>query len=139
MKKVWVNRFNADGTLKPMSEWVQRECAERYTHTYPLLNGGHGFDGGGLPAHHCFISTFGKIAESGFFYEYIGNQRGDGWLYVADDEMPMCYVEVWTSDGCDYDKDYVDIDSNTGEEYFANSGESVICWQPIQKPKYIIN
>ena len=139
MKKIWVNRFNADGSCKPMSEWVQRECAERYTHTYPLLNGGHGFDGGGLPAHHCFISSFGKIAESGFFYEYIGGQRGDGWLYVADGEMPLCLTEVWISDGCDYDKDYVDIDSNTGEEYFANSGESVICWQPIQKPKYIIN
>ena len=137
MKTVWVNRHNADGSMKPMSEWVQRECMERYTHTYPFLNGGHGFDGGGLPAHHCFISTFGKIAESGFFYEYIGNQRGDGWLYVADGEMPLCLTEVWISDGCDYDKDYVDIDSNTGAEYFANSGDSVVCWQPIQPPKHL--
>ena len=137
MKTVWVNRHNADGSYKPMNEWVQRECAERYTHTYPLLNGGHGFDGGGLPAHHCFIGTFGKIAESGFFYEYIGNQRGDGWFYVADGDLPLCLTEVWISDGCDYDKDYVDIDSNTGADYFANSGDSVVCWQPIQPAKYL--
>lgn len=137
MKKVWVNRFNTDGSLKPISEWVQRECMERYTHTYPLLNDGHGFDGGGLPAHHCFISSFGKIAESGFFYEYIGDQRGDGWFYVADGEMPLCLTEVWISDGYDYDKDYVDIDSNTGADYFANSGDSVVCWQPIQPAKYL--
>ena len=135
MKKVWVNRFNTDGSLKPISEWVQRECMERYTHTYPFLNGGHGFDGGGLPAHHCFISSFGKIAESGFFYEYIGDQRGDGWLYVADGEMPPSLTDVWISDGCDYDKDHVDIDSNTGAEYFVNSGDGVICWQPIQRPQ----
>ena len=135
MKKVWVNRFNTDGSLKPISEWVQRECMERYTHTYPLLNEGHGFDGGGLPAHHCFISSFGKIAESGFFYEYIGDQRGDGWFYVADGEMPPSLTEVWISDGWDYDKDHVDIDSNTGAEYFVNSGDGVICWQPIQRPQ----
>ena len=135
MKTVWVNRHNADGSMKPMSEWVQRECMERYTHTYPSLNGGHGFDGGGLPAHHCFISTFGKIAESGFFYEYIGDQRGDAWFYVADGEMPPSLTDVWISDGYDYDKDHVDIDSNTSTEYFVNSGDSVICWQPIQRPQ----
>ena len=137
MKKVWVNRFNADGTLKPTSEWVQRECAERYTHTYPFLNGGHGFDGGGLPAHHCFISTFGKIAESGFFYEYIGNQRGDGWFYVADGDLPPhSYSEnilAHTSTG-----EYAIIvswlyNSRTVEVIYGKP----ICWQPIQQPKFI--
>ena len=137
MKTVWVNRFNADGSYKPMSEWVQRECMERYTHTYPSLNGGHGFDGGGLPAHHCFISTFGKIAESGFFYEYIGNQRGDGWFYVEDDDLPPhSYSEnilAHTSTG-----EYAIIVawlcfSRTVEESYGK----LICWQPIQQPKFI--
>ena len=137
MKTVWVNRHNADGSMKPMSEWVQRECMERYTHTYPLLNGGHGFDGGGLPAHHCFISTFGKIAESGFFYEYIGNQRGDGWFYVADGDLPPhSYSEnilAHTSTG-----EYAIIVawlcfSRTVEESYGK----LICWQPIQQPKFI--
>ena len=138
MKTVWVNRFNADGSCKPMSEWVQRECAERYTHTYPMANGEQGFDSGGLPNRNCFLTEFGTIRDSGrFFYEYIGNQRGDGWFYVADGEMPLCLTEVWTFDDCDYDKDYVDIDSDTGAEYFANSGDSVICWQPIQPAKHL--
>ena len=137
MKTVWVNRHNADGSMKPMSEWVQRECMERYTHTYPSLNGGHGFDGGGLPAHHCFISTFGKIAESGFFYEYIGNQRGDGWFYVADGDLPPhSYSEnvlAHTSTG-----EYAIIVawlyfSRTIEESYGKP----ICWQPIQQPKFI--
>ena len=137
MKKVWVNRFNTDDSLKPISEWVQRECMERYTHTHPSLNGGHGFDGGGLPAHHCFISTFGKIAESGFFYEYIGNQRGDGWFYVADGDLPPhSYSEnvlAHTSTG-----EYAIIVawlyfSRTIEESYGKP----ICWQPIQQPKFI--
>ena len=137
MKTVWVNRHNADGSYKPMNEWVQRECAERYTHTFPLLNGGHGFDGGGLPAHHCFISTFGKIAESGFFYEYIGNQRGDGWFYVADGDLPPhSYSEnilAHTSTG-----EYAIIVawlcfSRTVEDSYGK----LICWQPIQQPKFI--
>lgn len=137
MRKVWVNRLNADGTLKPMSEWVQCECAERYTHTYPLLNDGHGFDGGGLPAHHCFISSFGKIAESGFFYEYIGDQRGDGWFYVADGDLPPdSYSEnifAHTSTG-----EYLVIASWL---YNSHKVEVIygkpICWQPIQPPKYL--
>ena len=137
MKTVWVNRHNADGSMKPMSEWVQRECMERYTHTHPSLNGGHGFDGGGLPAHHCFISTFGKIAESGFFYEYIGNQRGDGWFYVADGDLPPhSYSEnilAHTSTG-----EYAIIvawlyNSRTVEAIYGKP----ICWQPIQQPKFI--
>ena len=137
MKTVWVNRHNADGSYKPMSEWVQRECMERYTHTYPLLNDGHGFDGGGLPAHHCFISSFGKIAESGFFYEYIGDQRGDGWFYVADGDLPPhSYSEnilAHTSTG-----EYAIIVawlcfSRTVEESYGK----LICWQPIQQPKFI--
>ena len=135
MKLVWVNRFNADGSIKPMSEWVQRECMERYTHTYPFLNGGHGFDGGGLPAHHCFISSFGKIAESGFFYEYIGDQRGDGWLYVADGDLPpienhaiLCHDDV----GVRLMMPEALHKPNTWEHQ-----NKVKCWQPIQPPKHL--
>ena len=127
MKKVWVNRFNADGPIKPMSEWQQRVVHETTTHI--MLDGECIYQG----IHNNTLTSNGRSG----IHEYIGNQRGDGWLYVADDEMPMCYVEVWTFDGCDYDKDYVDIDSNTGEEYFANSGDSVVCWQPIQPPKHL--
>ena len=125
MKTVWVNRFNADGTVKPMSEWQQRAVHDTTTHI--MLEGERIFQG----THDNTLTSNGRSG----IHEYIGNQRGDGWLYVADDEMPMCYVEVWTSDGCDYDKDHVDIDSNTGAEYFVNSGDGVICWQPIQRPQ----
>ena len=145
MKKVWVNRFNADGTLKPMSEWVQRECAERYTHTYPLLNDGHGFDGGGLPAHHCFISSFGKIAESGFFYEYIGDQRGDGWFYVELGQLPPSYdddILLW-NDGrffvCQYDGingKYEHRFIGANEHIFIGKGHRAR-WKPLQPPKYL--
>ena len=132
MKKVWVNRFNADGTLKPMSEWVQRECAERYTHTYPLLNDGHGFDGGGLPAHHCFISSFGKIAESGFFYEYIGDQRGDGWFNV-EDEQPPKGVPVLVIGGSTawVDKAY---DSDDGISFYEDNYGRATHWMPLPTP-----
>ena len=127
MKTVWVNRHNADGSFKLMSDWVLARVRSETTHV--MFEDGRVFQG-------TRSDTFTSNGRSGI-HEYIGNQRCDGWLYVADDEMPMCYVEVWTFDGCDYDKDYVDIDSNTGAEYFANSGDSVVCWQPIQPPKHL--
>ena len=141
MKTVWVNRHNADGSMKPMSEWVQRECMERYTHTYPSLNGGHGFDGGGLPAHHCFISTFGKIAESGFFYEYISNQRGDGWFYVADGDLPVGGDENVLAWNLDAHKS-VTFKASTLIHHYNRSvthGLAFVypCWQPIQPPKHL--
>ena len=154
MKTVWVNRHNADGSYKPMNEWVQRECAERYTHTCPLLNGGHGFDGGGLPAHHCFISSFGKIAESGFFYEYIGNQRGDGWFNV-EDEQPPTDVPVLVLRDPQYVKELTHDDVAIGtywsynEPSFGHTFElseggcwflercDTLLWQPIEPPKHL--
>ena len=138
MKKVWVNRHNADGSVKPMSEWMQRECAERYTHTYPMANGEQGFDSGGLPNRNCFLTEFGTIRDSGrFFYEYIGNQRGDGWFYVADGDLPPhSYSEnilAHTSMG-----EYAIIvawlyNSRTVEVIYGKP----ICWQPIQQPKHL--
>ena len=135
MKTVWVNRFNADGSYKPMSEWVQRECMERYTHTYPLLNDGHGFDGGGLPAHHCFISSFGKIAESGFFYEYISNQRGDGWFYVADGDLPPPQMDDSVIVNVLFEKQGV-LQAIPALSISAHL-KRIICWQPIQPPKHL--
>ena len=154
MKKVWVNRFNADGSYKPMSEWVQRECAERYTHTYPLLNDGHGFDGGGLPAHHCFISSFGKIAESGFFYEYIGDQRGDGWFNVEDEQPPKGVpvlvfrdpknVKELTQDDVAIGTYWGDSEPSFGHAFELSEGGcwflercDTLLWQPIHPPKHV--
>ena len=154
MKKVWVNRFNADGSYKKMREWVQRECAERYTHTYPLLSGGHGFDDGGLPAHHCFIGTFGKIAESGFFYEYIGNQRGDGWFNVEDEQPPKGVpvlvfrdpknVKELTQDDVAIGTYWGDSEPSFGHTFELSEGGcwflercDTLLWQPIQLPKHL--
>ena len=154
MKTVWVNRHNADGSMKPMSEWVQRECMERYTHTYPSLNSGHGFDGGGLPAHHCFISTFGKIAESGFFYEYIGNQRGDGWFNVEDEQPPTDvlvlvlrdpqHVKELTQDDVAIGTYWSYNDPSFGHTFELSEGGcwflercDTLLWQPIHPPKHV--
>ena len=138
MKTVWVNRFNADGTIKPMNEWVQREINSKYTTHFATYPDGriqeHDANFADNKQENLIVEICGKFDVC---LEYIGDQRGDGWFYVADGEMPPCLTEVWISDGCDYDKDYVDIDSNTGAEYFANSGDSVVCWQPIQPPKHL--
>ena len=49
--------------------------------------------------------------------------------------MPPICVEVWTLDGCsgDYIKDYVEIDADTCSKNFANGGENVWSWMPIQR------
>ena len=89
MKTVWVNRFNADGSVKTMSEWELWQCNENQTHTYPCHGGGRSFDGGGLPDRNCFITEFGTVRDSGiYFFEYIGDQRGDGRFYIEDGHLP---------------------------------------------------
>ena len=78
MKTVWVNRHNAGGTFKPTSEWVQA-CVRSET-THVMFEDGRVFQG-------TRSDTFTSNGRSGI-HEYIGNQRGDGWFYVADGDLP---------------------------------------------------
>ena len=127
MKTVWVNRFNADGTFKPMSEWVQA-CVRSET-THIMFEDDRIFQG-------TRSDTFTSNGRSGI-HEYIGDQRGDGWFYVEDGDLPPhSYSEnilAHTSTG-----EYAIIvswlyNSRTVEVIYGKP----ICWQPIQQPKFI--
>ena len=137
MKKVWVNRFNADGLFKPMSEWKLKECNQNQSHAYKVASGNYAFNFECLPSRHCLITPQGENEESGVFFEFISNQRGDGWFYVADGDLPPhSYSEnilAHTSTG-----EYAIIvswlyNSRTVEVIYGKP----ICWQPIQQPKFI--
>ena len=134
MKTVWVNRFNADGSVKTMSEWELWQCNENQTHTYPCHGGGRSFDGGGLPDRNCFITEFGTVRDSGiYFLEYIGDQRGDGWFYIEDGDLPP------------NSKDIV-IVTFTNKAFSSVIAKDVLdpvfrdmflAWKPIQPPKFL--
>ena len=137
MKTVWVNRHNADGSVKPMSEWKLKECNQNQSHAYKVASGNYAFNFECLPSRHCLITPQGENEESGVFFEFIGNQRGDGWFYVTDGDLPPhSYSEnilAHTSTG-----EYAIIVawlcfSRTVEDSYGK----LICWQPIQQPKFI--
>ena len=126
MKTVWVNRFNADGTFKPMSEWACKEVNSKITHSEAVEGNRSKF----------FIFSANEAKKSGLSnLEYIGDQRGDGWLYVADGDLPpienhaiLCHDDV----GVRLMMPEALHKPNTWEHQ-----NKVKCWQPIQPPKHL--
>ena len=126
MKTVWVNRHNADGSVKPMSEWKLRVC-ENFQNFYYTVDD---------------VVIFCRKDERRWTQEELrigdlSNQRGDGWFYVEDGDLPPhSYSEnilAHTSTG-----EYAIIvswlyNSRTVEVIYGKP----ICWQPIQQPKFI--
>ena len=118
MKTVWVNRHNADGSVKPMSEWVCKEVNSKITHSEAVEGNRSKF----------FIFSANEAKKSGLSnLEYIGNQRGDGWFYVEDGDLPPDNEAVLISDGVDCL--YTEISTLT----YHNA----LCWQPMQPPKFL--
>ena len=136
MKTVWVNRHHADGSVKPMSEWELWQCNENQTHTYPCNGGGRSFDGGGLPDRNCFITEFGTVRDSGiYFLEYIGDQRGDGWFYVADGDLPPIELNaVLCHDGHGL---LLMMPEDLHKKHAWNHRNKAKCWMPIPDPKHL--
>ena len=135
MKTVWVNRHNADGSMRPMSEWKLKECNQNQSHAYKVASGNYAFNFECLPSRHCLITPQGENEESGVFFEFIGNQRGDGWFYVADGDLPpiednavLCHDDV----GVRLMMPRALHKPNTWE--YQNT---VKCWQPIEPPRYL--
>ena len=118
MKTVWVNRHNADGSVKPMSEWVCKEVNSKITHSEAVEGNRSKF----------FIFSANEAKKSGLSnLEYIGNQRGDGWFYVEDGDLPPDNEAVLISDGVDCL--YTEISTLTNH--------NALCWQPMQPPKFL--
>lgn len=136
MKKVWVNRFNSDGGMKPMTEWINIVCNGEDTHAIVSDEYIAPFSGD-YP-----IESF--VHSNGLFCEYISNQRGDGWFYVADGDLPPeddddLMVMAWDADGAEK----VATIKITTLIYHYNRclkyGRAFTypCWQPITSPKFL--
>ena len=136
MKLVWVNRFNADGSVKPMSEWVQREIKSKYTTHFATYPDGriqeHDANFADNKQENLIVEICGKFDVC---LEYIGNQRGDGWFYVADGDLPpiednavLCHDDV----GIRLMMPRALHKPSTWE--YQNT---VKCWQPIEPPRYL--
>ena len=129
MKTVWVNRHHADGSVKPMSEWVCKEVNSKITHSEAVEGNRSKF----------FIFSANEAKKSGLSnLEYIGDQRGDGWFYVADGDLPLLNELVYTYDGSRLKVDCMARIGISSEPWFADDPDEIVkCWQPIQPPKYL--
>ena len=132
MKTVWVNRHNADGSVKPMSEWVCKEVNSKITHSEAVEGNRSKF----------FIFSANEAKKSGLSnLEYIGNQRGDGWFYVADGDLPVGGNENVLAWNLDAHKS-VTFKASTLIHHYNRSvthGLAFVypCWQPIEPPKHL--
>ena len=154
MKKVWVNRYNADGLFKPMSEWKLKECNQNQSHAYKVASGNYAFNFECLPSRHCLITPQGENEESGVFFEFIGNQRGDGWFNVEDEQPPTDvlvlvlrdpqHVKELTQDDVAIGTYWSYNDPSFGHTFELSEGGcwvlercDTLLWQPIQPPKHL--
>ena len=155
MKKVWVNRFNADGSIKTMNEWVQREIKSKYTTHFATYPGGriqeHDANFADNKQENLIVEICGKFDVC---LEYIGNQRGDGWFNV-EDEQPPTDVPVLVLRDPQYVKELTHDDVAIGtywsynEPSFGHTFElseggcwflercDTLLWQPIEPPKHL--
>ena len=146
MKTVWVNRFNADGTLKPMSDWLQISVRDDTTHARVQWD------------------EIWQVSEKGcrniwddsktVCYEHIGNQRGDGWFNVEDEQPPKGVpvlvfrdpksVKEITQDDVAIGTYWGDSEPSFGHAFELSEGGcwflercDTLLWQPIQPAKHL--
>ena len=119
MKTVWVNRINVDGTAKPMSEWQQISVRDDTTHA--RAQWGEIWQASEKSCHHIWDDS------KTVCFEHISNQRGNGWFYVEDGDLPPNNEAVLLSDGVDCL--YTEISTLTNH--------NALCWQPMQLPKFL--
>ena len=135
MKTVWVNRHNADGSMKPMSEWKLKECNQNQSHAYKVASGNYAFNFECLPSRHCLITPQGENEESGVFFEFIGNQRGDGWFYVADGDLPPIEDNaVLCHDGYGL---LLMMPADLHRKNAWNHRNKAKCWMPVTDPRHL--
>lgn len=137
LRQVWANRFNEDGTIKPIGEWWKCNIPNDVTHIATDYGCGWPFK-----YHYNTDSDQNFIEECGSFglfwnYEYIGNQRGDGWFYIADGDLPPYTERDETRVMVLYEVDgIIQIQSIFALTHYKHN---IICWQPIQKPDHNCN
>ena len=125
MKTVWVNRHKADGSFKPMSEWVLARVRSETTHV--MFEDGRVFQG-------TRSDTFTSNGRSGI-HEYIGNQRGDGWFYVADGDLPPIEDNaVLCHDGYGL---LLMMPADLHRKNAWNHRNKAKCWMPVTDPRHL--
>ena len=55
------------------------------------------------------------------------------WVKCSE-RMPEFGIEVLVFDGCDIEKDHVDVCAETCEVYFVNYGDTITHWMPLPAP-----
>ncbi len=125
MKTVWVNRHNADGSFKLMSDWVLARVRSETTHV--MFEDGRVFQG-------TRSDTFTSNGRSGI-HEYIGNQRGDGWFYVADGDLPPIEDNaVLCHDGYGL---LLMMPADLHRKNAWNHRNKAKCWMPVTDPRHL--
>ena len=79
------------------------------------------------------VEKFGAI--KGAVITVITNELtpASDWVKCSE-RMPQFGIEVLVFDGCDIEKDHVDVCAETCEEYFVNYGDTITHWMPLPTP-----
>ena len=130
-KMVWIKRFNSDGSMKPISNWLLIEVPKSITSI--VSEAVQDWDFG-----HYQLTTFDheyyqwqQKSEITSAIEWVGNQRGDGWFYFEDGHAPMLNEFVLVFDGKEYSV------QSFAEENLLSSKKLFQCWFPIVEPKFL--
>ena len=127
MKTVWVNRHNADGTLKPMGVWQQISVRDDTTHA--RVQWGEIWQASEKGCQHVWDNN------KSVCYEYIGNQRGDGWFYVADGDLPPIEPNaVLCHDGNGL---LLMMPADLHKKDAWNHHNKAKCWMPVPDPRHL--
>lgn len=127
MKKVWVNRFNADGSMKPVNEWELKEVPAHFKKVTTYVDPEKAARE--IAADTCLDAFFTQETKS----EDVSDQHGDGWFYIADGDLPPYLVGDVLVSFWDGEFDVV----LSKDVHDRKLDELMQAWQPITLPKYM--
>ena len=129
-KFVWIKRFNSDGSLKPVKNWVFIEVPKNVTSIVSEMTQDWEFKEYQMTTFDFDYYTWQKHTGITAAIEWLDDQRGDGWFYFEDGHYPNLNEQVLIFDGNSY---LVHL----FEEEMKAIPHGFKCWSPIISPKFV--
>ncbi len=129
-KQVWIKRFNSDGSLKPISNWILIEVPKNITSIVSETAQDWDFTNYQMTTFAYDFYQWQLTSDITSAIEWIEDQRGDGWFYFEDGHFPNINEFVLVSDGSKYS-----IQSFSNEKLNLKQ-QPYKCWFPIVGPKF---
>ena len=130
-KQVWIKRFNADGSMKPIKNWLLIEVPKNITSIVSEATQDWDFVHYQTTLFDYDYYQWQRNSNITSAIEWVGNQRGDGWFYFTDGHTPDFNEMVLVFDGKEY------FVQPFKEDQINWIKKSFKCWFPIIEPKFL--